>query len=304
MKYNLAVLGGTFDRLHKGHREFLKYAFSRSKNLIIGLTSDSYVKEYKKASNVLPFSERKDTLQNFLLENGFIDHAQIIQIDNPAGPLLTTDYEIDAIIATSDSKKSANELNTKRLEIGLKLLPVEVFNLVLLDDKKTPVSSSIIRDKILKMPENLRVLLQAPFGDVLDEIPEDIDALKAITVGDATTKRFIDAGIQPFMVIVDHKVERKKVEDLELTNRKQIQVKNPASFITPELVGAITESFASQDNVVIHVEGEEDLAVLPALENAPLSFTVYYGQPHVGLVKVPVTLDVKKRVQEIISKFE
>lgn len=304
MKYNLAALGGTFDRLHKGHREFLKYAFSLSDNLIIGLTSDAYIRIHKANHNILSFFDRKSTLENYLLENGYSNRFQIVQIENSAGPLLTNKYEVQAIIATSDSRKSAEELNAERKLRGLSVLPVEVFDLVLLDDKKTPVSSSLIREKMLKMPENLRVLLQSPFGDVLDEIPEKVDEMKTITVGDATTKRFLDAKIEPFLVIVDNRVERQDVNKIEFTYREKVEVKNPASFITPELTYAIEKSFESQNKIAIQVQGEEDLAVLPVLEKAPEGFTVYYGQPHVGVVRVLITEEIKKRASDIISRFE
>lgn len=304
MKYKLAALGGTFDRLHKGHREFLKYALSLSENILIGVTSDAYVKKHKKAFNIFPFSERKLMLQNYFSERGLTQRVQIVQIDDSAGPLLTNDYQVEAIIATSDSSKSARDLNEQRMSMGLSKLPIEVFSLVTLDDKKTPVSSSLIREKILKMPEALRVLLREPFGDVLDEIPEGTDAMKTITVGDATTKRFLDTGIEPFLVIIDQRVERQDVDEITFTDREKIKVKNPASLITPELTAAIETAFKSQNKTVIQVQGEEDLAVLPVLEKAPLNFIVYYGQPHVGLVRVLITQDIKKKAYDIISRFE
>ncbi|MEM4736754.1 MAG: adenylyltransferase/cytidyltransferase family protein, partial [Nitrososphaeria archaeon] len=43
--FSQAVVGGTFDYIHIGHLTLLEYAFSVSKKLIIGISSDFLVKE-------------------------------------------------------------------------------------------------------------------------------------------------------------------------------------------------------------------------------------------------------------------
>ena len=45
MKYKLVVCGGTFDHFHRGHREFLRHILSVSSKVLIGLTTDKYLKE-------------------------------------------------------------------------------------------------------------------------------------------------------------------------------------------------------------------------------------------------------------------
>ena len=44
-KYDCVAMGGTFDILHTGHIELLKKSFEIGKFVIIGLSSDSLVKE-------------------------------------------------------------------------------------------------------------------------------------------------------------------------------------------------------------------------------------------------------------------
>ena len=58
-KFKTAVLGGTFDHFHKGHRNFLEYGLSISKRLVVGVTSDTYVQKLKTQNSKL-----KTTIQN------------------------------------------------------------------------------------------------------------------------------------------------------------------------------------------------------------------------------------------------
>ena len=51
-KLNLVATGGTFDYIHIGHIKLLSTAFEISDHVIIGLTSDKFVKRYKLTSNI------------------------------------------------------------------------------------------------------------------------------------------------------------------------------------------------------------------------------------------------------------
>jgi len=54
MHYSHAVLGGTFDRIHKGHEALLLHAFSIADRVTIGVTSDEFVQQVKKEPGLLP----------------------------------------------------------------------------------------------------------------------------------------------------------------------------------------------------------------------------------------------------------
>lgn len=82
------------------------------------------------------------------------------------------------------------------------------------------------------------------------------------------------------------------------------KVSNPPGLITDELWDAIEESYGSQKKVRIEVDGEEDLAALPAIYLAPSGTNVLYGLPSRGIVLVKVGNDEKDKVLSFLKKME
>ncbi|MBP6913705.1 MAG: pantetheine-phosphate adenylyltransferase [Candidatus Levybacteria bacterium] len=308
MRYRLAALGGTFDRLHRGHRDFLQFSLSKSDYVVLGLTSDAYIKKNKDGLGIESYEIRKKNLQIFLQSIQKKSRVKIVQIDDLFGPTILPEYKFDVIIVTQDTVKGGEEINKKRREVGLLDLPLEVFSLTK-EVYGVPIASSTIRKVIFALPANLRFLLQEPWGKVTEKVPRNIESEKTITVGDVTTKMFLDQGIHPKLAIIDLYIERehsvKKIEELGFSSNQPVtHVKNPAATITPELVVAIREALTSKQHTLIIVEGEEDLAVLPALLEADNGCSVFYGQPGQGMVEVEVNDKIKKRAQDLLAKFD
>ena len=61
--------------------------------------------------------------------------------------------------------------------------------------------------------------------------------------------------------------------------------------------------FSIGNKVVIKVNGEEDMAVIPVVLASPLGYEIYYGQPGKGVVKIIVTEKIKGEIKNLISKF-
>jgi hypothetical protein len=78
-------------------------------------------------------------------------------------------------------------------------------------------------------------------------------------------------------------------------------VKNPPSKITKELQDAVKDAVPP---LKIIVEGEEDLATLPAILMAQFGSVVAYGQPNEGIVLVEVTKEKKREIADILKLFE
>ncbi len=171
--------------------------------------------------------------------------------------------------------------------------------------------------KSLLLPESLRSLLKEPLGKLcagngLECIramePQLRAARKIAAVGDMTAFYLLQASIVPDLAIVDNKTKRMPVPDnvlksLEHDSYKMIVVKNPAATLTQNLIDLIDEALNGNVRTKIVVDGEEDLATLPAILYAPLGSAVVYGQPNEGSVLVMVTKDKKKQIEDLMKKM-
>lgn len=141
-KYRKVVVGGTFDRLHLGHKALLRRAFEVGRFVYIGLTSDEMVKNKPYAERILPYSHRLNDLLKFLDVNGYQNY-RIIKIHNALG-FAVEFRELEAIVVSEETYKGALLINRIREEHGLKPLAIERIPLIRsgIGEK---ISSSLIR---------------------------------------------------------------------------------------------------------------------------------------------------------------
>ena len=137
------IASGTFDRLHEGHKHFLMSAFKVG-YVYIGLTSDTMIKNKEYSDSIQNYETRKDKLIQYLSdENKNIGNDyQIIKINDRLG-FAVESMDADAIVVTSDTITTAEEINDARAEYGLYPLNIIKVELVLKDNKK--ISSSDLR---------------------------------------------------------------------------------------------------------------------------------------------------------------
>lgn len=307
---------------HKGHKEFLKFVLSQGDNIIIGITSDKYVENNKTQHEVESFEIRKKAVEDFLKQETNGENIQLVPIDHLFGPSSDPNLKAEAIVVTEESKKGADFINKKRKERGLPPLKIVVFTMF--STEHGVISSSLIRkgiinregrpyenskwlNHILYLPQELRGELKKPMGKVIKEVP-NVDPSATITVGDIVTQTHNQEDFGQKVSVVDLLVKREKVfGSLDEHNFPKeiivLKAENPAGSLTPQLFKAIKKAFGLKKRAVIQVDGEEDLAVLPALIYAPLGFSVLYGQPDIGIVWIEVTESSKEYAYLTISKF-
>ncbi len=102
-KLNLVATGGTFDYIHIGHLKLLSTAFNIGNHLIIGLTSDDFVKRFKHTSNIKKnYQTRYHNLKEKILQNFNNVNYTIIKLEDEFGPV-TSSSKIQAIVVSEET---------------------------------------------------------------------------------------------------------------------------------------------------------------------------------------------------------
>lgn len=132
--YDHVCLGGTFDRLHVGHKVLLTEGALRcSRKITVGVTNDSMVQNKTLCDLISPCQSRIRGVEEFLQElrgcsNG--DDNNVVAITDPYGPA-ASDQSIQMIVASEETKRGCEAINRKRREeYGFKPLDVHLIGMV------------------------------------------------------------------------------------------------------------------------------------------------------------------------------
>jgi uncharacterized protein (UPF0218 family) len=173
-----------------------------------------------------------------------------------------------------------------------------------------------VSDVLLQLPDALRGELKDPLGPIYT----DTERLLAnatepiIAVGDIVTYHFLEAGYTPAVALVDQRTKRAAVDnDVKKAVvgdngppafDERITVSNPAATLTAELLSALRKGIAGDDTTLIVVDGEEDLAALPAILTVPEGASVVYGQPDEGMVLVTADAGAREHVSALLERMD
>lgn len=123
---------------------------------------------------------------------------------------------------------------------------------------------------------------------------------KIILVGDAVSRNAARAGLKADAIIIDELEMRRPSKPFEYGSKRIIRVRNHAGTIEFAAWRAIEEAMDYSD-VLIMVEGEEDLLTLPSILAAPVGSVVVYGQPGEGIVLVFVDEPKKQEIRRLVD---
>jgi len=168
---------------------------------------------------------------------------------------------------------------------------------------------------VVELQQELRPELKEPFGPVYT----DADALLAdadeplVAVGDIVTYHLTRSGYTPAVALVDGRTKRAAVEDhVEAAidgDRfdREVAVRNPPATLSAALLEALRaalDAAEAGETTVVVVDGEEDLAALPAIAATPTGASVVYGQPDEGMVLVACEGEARAAVEDLLGRMD
>lgn len=159
-----------------------------------------------------------------------------------------------------------------------------------------------------RITARIRKDLKKPLGEIIGKrmLAERLGEKsgRIVSVGDITTITLLDCGILPDVAFVDYICRREKITKeergkLDAFKAREILVKNPAGMVSRELWEACRQVLSPKQKypIKVVVEGEEDLAVIPAIIHSPNNSSILYGQPSEGIVLIIVDDFQKERAK-------
>ncbi|MDI6826224.1 MAG: pantetheine-phosphate adenylyltransferase [Candidatus Aenigmarchaeota archaeon] len=320
--YNTVIVGGTFDRFHVGHEAFLDKAFQSAKKVLIGLTTHSMLKKIVFQNSIWPYERRKKAVEDFVKKYG--KEFVIFSIEDIFGPSIEIE-DLDAIVATEETRQTCERINQIRKRKGLKPLEIIHVPYVYSEDCRVISSSRIRKEEIDRegrvlvdylITERLKEELRRPSGKIFegDNVTVTKDLISyiqeegfkdVVCIGDEVVHDLLSLGFKPKNIIVDGKVMRKPIDylgDILKPYAKKFKLKNPAGFISRHAWKTIKEALEKESAVL--VKGEEDLLTIPTLLLAKNNIAIIYGQPGRGKVIIKVDDEKKENWRKRLAEFE
>jgi len=311
-------MGGTFDHLHRGHRQFIEFAASLAEKVVIGVT-DSAMTEHKLFPQLIETHTARIESVKSLCDQREIS-AEVVVLHDVYGPTVTSS-KIDALAVTEETVAGGAAINAQRVKLGLPPLPVHIFSLVR-DAEGAPITSTRIRageidregflyknvfSADIQLTERQRNFFVPPQGDIVSTAPA-VATVPTFVVGDACLVNFHDNNWQFHTGWFDGKSERKQLPDSKWPVSQTVA--SPAGQLSNELFQHLRQIISATNacwakgqlpklSDHIFVSGEEDLVTVGLGILAPIGSVIYYGQPGQGMVKVAVTPELKQRFSQV-----
>ena len=118
MKKIIGYTTGVFDMFHIGHLNILKKAKEHCDYLIVGVSTDALVKEYKKKEPIIPFEERIEIVRAIRFVDEVVPQETMDKFE------AWTRLHYDILFHGNDWKgsKMYNEIEEKLNKVGAKIM--------------------------------------------------------------------------------------------------------------------------------------------------------------------------------------
>ncbi|PSC70801.1 DNA topoisomerase I [Micractinium conductrix] len=149
LTFRKVAVGGTFDRMHAGHRLLLAAtALVTRGEIFVGITADALLASKKNRDLLEPYEERLAAAVGYmqLLNPGATVTAGPLS-DPQEPPICATDPDFDAIVVSEETVPGAHAINQVRAHRGYLPLVIVVIGLIYSRRRATKLSSTDLREE-------------------------------------------------------------------------------------------------------------------------------------------------------------
>ena len=151
-------------------------------------------------------------------------------------------------------------------------------------------------------PLGVAISKEAP--DSIIRVRGEYEGAFLITVGDVVTMNTIKYWKKPNLAIMDLKTRRTiGIESLNNSFDVVINISNRPATLSIDVINRVSNAIRMAlggDNVLILVDGEEDLLAIPAVLMAPRGSVVLYGLYTGYLIAIPVIDEYKLAFMKLL----
>ncbi|CAH0691943.1 unnamed protein product [Spodoptera exigua] len=153
--YENVVLGGTFDRLHNGHKVLLSQAVLRAtKSVTVGVTDMNMLQVKTLPELIQPVEERIKEVHNFLMDINPDLEYNLFPLKDLYGPT-KDDPKFQLIVVSDETIRGAVKINEKREEKGIPPMDVHVISII--EDSQADTSTAE-EGKVSSSNQRIRML--------------------------------------------------------------------------------------------------------------------------------------------------
>lgn len=146
----LACFGGTFDRLHAGHKLMIAAAVFTSTAVVAGVTDDSMLTKKGNREMIQSYEQRSANLSAYFHAMNPEMKFSSERLMDPLGPAVTI-KEVDSIVVSQETLPGAKKINDVRAEKGFDPLAVHLIMYV-----PSPKSLSALKKDVKLSSSTLR----------------------------------------------------------------------------------------------------------------------------------------------------
>lgn len=169
----------------------------------------------------------------------------------------------------------------------------------------------------LRIPNGLRGRLRRPLGFFIagphaefkaKKYIEHIKPVKVATIGDVVSSTLHEAKLHIDIAVIDGKTLRSVGRQYSFKSSHTFKVRNPPGTISIEAWNTLRKALEINGEVLVLVDGEEDLLVIPVVILAPENSVVAYGQPPLwgdeGIVIIEVDMGRRREFVNYLREMD